>query len=257
MNMRILAIISGDYGRRHVDNIRKHGPADWAIEIWQAPAVLPPVIDYPEEYLPSSLDPADLILSFAEHKGVAELLPDIAEMCGAQAVIAAIDNEAWLPRGLARQLRGWLEEMDVAVATPKPLCALTETHYSIARRTQFEVTHPLIVEFARYFGQPELEITVDPETRQIKSAQVKRDAVCGCARYTAEKLVGVSADDAGEKAGLLHHHYPCLASMGKDSDYNDTLMHVSGNLLKDNVNAQVRPYRQIQQITPEGRVSDD
>jgi hypothetical protein len=255
--MRILAIISGDYGRRHVDNIRAHGPAAWAIETWQAPAVLPPVIDYPEEYLPTSLSPADLILSFAEHKGVAELLPDIAEMTGAQAVVAAIDNEAWLPRGLARQLRGWLEEINVAVATPKPLCALTETHYSIARRTKFEVTHPLIVEFARHFGQPELEITVDPETRQITAAEVKRDAVCGCARFTAEKLIGVSADEAGEKAGLLHHHYPCLASMGKDSDYNDTLMHVSGNLLKDNVNEQVRPFRRIQQITPEGRVSTD
>jgi hypothetical protein len=252
--MRILAIISGDYGQRHVDNIRKHGPADWEIAIWRAPAVLPPVIDYPEEYLPESLDPADLILSFAELKGVAELLPDIAEMTGAQAVVAAIDNEAWLPRGLARQLRGWLEEMEVAVATPKPLCALTETHYAIARRTQFEVSHPLIVEFARHFGQPELAISVDPETRTIEAIEVKRDAVCGCARYAAEKLIGVSADDAGEKAGLLHHHYPCLASMGKDLDYNDTLMHVSGNLLKDNVNEQVRPYRKIQQITPEGKV---
>ena len=213
------------------------------------------MIDYPEEYLPDSFAPADLILSFAELKGVAELLPDIAKMAGAQAVIAAIDNEAWLPRGLARQLRGWLGEMDVAVATPKPLCTLTETHYTIARRKTFEVTHPLIAEFARYFGQPELAITVDPETRQIAEALVTRDAVCGCARYAAEKLVGVSADDAGEKAGLLHHHYPCLASMGKDLDYNDTLMHVSGNILKDNVNDQVRPYRQVQQITPEGRVS--
>lgn len=253
--MRILAIISGDYGRRHLDNIRARGPADWEIETWRAPAVLPPVIDYPEEYLPDSFAPADLILSFAELKGVAELLPDIAKMAGAQAVIAAIDNEAWLPRGLARQLRGWLGEMDVAVATPKPLCTLTETHYTIARRKTFEVTHPLIAEFARYFGQPELAITVDPETRQIAEALVTRDAVCGCARYAAEKLVGVSADDAGEKAGLLHHHYPCLASMGKDLDYNDTLMHVSGNILKDNVNDQVRPYRQVQQITPEGRVS--
>ena len=52
------------------------------------------------ETLPS----ADLILAFAEHKGVAELLPDIAAMTGAAAVLAPVDNEAWLPRGLARQL---------------------------------------------------------------------------------------------------------------------------------------------------------
>jgi hypothetical protein len=70
----------------------------------------------------------------------------------------------------------------------------------------------------------------------------------------AERLVGIDVDEAGEQAGLLHHHYPCLASMGIDSDYGDTLMHVSGNVLKDNVNRQVHLYRQVHQIIPHGRV---
>ena len=164
-----------------------HGPQHWQITTWQAPAILPPVIDYPEDYLPSSLPPADLILSFAEHRGVAELLPDIAQMTGAQAVIAAIDNEAWLPRGLARQLRGWLERIGVGCATPKPLCSLTEDDFGVTRRQRIAYDHPLIREFARYFGQPEFEIEVDPETRQITAARVRRDAVCGCARYVAEE----------------------------------------------------------------------
>ena len=77
-NMRLLAIVSGEYGQRHVTNIRTHGPSTWTIETWQAPAVLPPVVDYPEDHLPESFPPADLILSFAELPGVAELLPDIA-----------------------------------------------------------------------------------------------------------------------------------------------------------------------------------
>jgi hypothetical protein len=66
----------------------------------------------------------------------------------------------------------------------------------------------------------------------------------------AQGLVGVSADDAEQEAGLLHHHYPCLASMGIDADYGDTLMHISGNLLKDNVGAQVKPFKRIQVIAP-------
>ena len=103
--MRILAIISGEYGQRHVDNIRQHGPSNWAIEVWRAPAVLPLIVDYPEDYVPDTLPPADLVLSFGEHRGIAELLPDVARVTGAQAVIAAVDSEAWLPRGLARQLR--------------------------------------------------------------------------------------------------------------------------------------------------------
>ena len=252
--MRILAIISGEYGIRHTDNLRKNGPAEWQIETWQAPATFPLVIDYPEDHLPESLPQADLVLSFAEHKGVAELLPEIAQMTGAKAVIAAVDSEAWLPRGLARQVRGWLARMDVACATPKPLCSLTETHYSLARRQQVEYEDPFIRAFARHFGQPDLHLTVDPQTRRITAAEVKRDAFCGCARHVAQGLVGVSVDEAEEKAGLLHHHYPCQASMGIDSDYSDTLMHVSGHLLRDNVAAQVRPFRHIRYLTPDGQV---
>ncbi|MEE8391908.1 MAG: DUF166 family protein, partial [Anaerolineae bacterium] len=132
--MRILAIITGEYGQRHVDNIRTHGPDDWRIEVWQAPAVLPPVLDYPEDYMPESLPPADLVLAFGENRGVAELVVEAARMTGAKAVIAPVDREAWLPRGLARQLRGWLAEMDVTCVTPKPLCSLTESDYGVTRR---------------------------------------------------------------------------------------------------------------------------
>jgi len=247
--MRILAIITGEYGQRHVDNIRAHGPADWQVEVWQAPAVLPPVIDYPEDYLPGSLPPADLLLAFGEHKGVAELVPEIARMTGVRAVIAPVDREEWLPRGLARQLRGWLAEMAVACVTPKPLCSLTETNYNVRRR-QEKYDDPLIAEFVRHFGRPEFRITVNPDTRVIAAAEVVRDAVCGCARHVAQGLVGVSADDAEQEAGLLHHHYPCLASMGVDPDFNDTLMHVSGNILKERVGEEVKPFKRVQYVVP-------
>ncbi len=248
--MRILAIVSGEYGQRHVENIRAHGPPDWTVEVWQAPAMLPPVIDEPEEYVPDALPLADLILSFGEHPGVAELLPDIVRVTGARAVVAAVDNEAWLPRGLARQLRGWLQDRGVVCVTPKPLCSLTDTHYSVGRRQRIEYDDPLIAEFARHFGRPNLRLTVDPQTRRITSVEVLRDAVCGCARHVAQGLVSVSVDDAEQEAGLLHHHYPCLASMGIDADYGDTLMHISGNLLKDNVGAQVKPFKRIQYFVP-------
>ncbi|MFN2283696.1 MAG: DUF166 domain-containing protein [Anaerolineae bacterium] len=256
--MRILAIISGEYGQRHVDNIRARGPKTWHIETWTAPAVLPPVIDYPEDYVPDTLPASDLILSFAENKGVAELLPDIARITGAQAVIAGVDREAWLPRGLARQLRGWLADIGVACVTPKPLCSLTETHYNVRQHQQSyaDSTLPgitLIAEFASHFGQPDLRITVDPQTRTITNVKVKRDAFCGCAHFVAKGLIGISADEAEHKAGLLHHHYPCMAGMIKDIDFNDTVMHVSGNILKDLVGEQVRPYKKIAYIAPDKR----
>jgi len=251
--MRILAIISGDYGARHVENIRKFGPSSWIIDTWQAPSAFPLIIDYPEDFIPGHLPETDLILSFAEHRGVAELLPDIAKLTNAKAVVAAIDNESWLPRGLARQLRDWLTDIGVVCATPKPLCSLTEKDFGVTRRQRIQFVSPHISEFATFFGQPSLLIQVDPKTRTILSAEVRRDAVCGCARYVAERLSGCPVDEATEKAGLLHHHYPCLASMGKDIDFGDTLMHVSGNVLKDNVEIQVRPYKRIQYISPAPR----
>ena len=253
--MRILAVISGEYGQRHVDNLRAHGPPDWQIEVWRAPAVLPAVIDDPQDYLPPKLPAADLVLAFGEHQGVAELIPGIVRMSGARAVIAPVDREEWLPRGLARQLRQWLADMNVACVTPKPLCSLTETHFNL-RQQREEYNDPLIAEVARHFGRPELRVTVDPDSRTITAVEVERDAFCGCARHVAEGLVGVSADEAEEKAGLLHHHYPCLAGMIRDEDFHDTLMHVSGNILKDQVAQQVKAHKRVVYIVP-GKRSDD
>ena len=248
--MRLLIIVNGVYGERHLSHLRQAAPVDWVVMDWRAPVMLPPVIDYPEEYLPPTLPAADLIVSLAEHKGVAELLPDVARMTGATAVLAPIDNEAWLPRGLARQLRGWLAQMGVDCITPKPLCALTETHYSLGRRQRVAYAQPLVAAVARYFGQPALQVVVDGETGRVTAVSVQRDTFCGCAQFVAAGLVGVSADEAAAQAGLRHHHFPCLASMGIDPDYGDTLMHISGNLLKENVAAQVKPFCHIPTITP-------
>ena len=59
----------------------------------------------------------------------------------------------------------------------------------------------------------------------------------------AAGLAGVAVDDAEQTAGMLHHHYPCLAGMAIDPEYNDTLMHVSGHLRVDEVARQVKPYK--------------
>lgn len=251
--MRILVITQGEYGKRMVHNLREHAPQGWTVGEWQAPAALPMVMDYPEDYLPAELPPTDLILSLGENPGVAELIPEIARRTGARAVIAPIDRPEWLPKGLARQLAKWLQDIGVNAVFPKPLCSLTETHYNV-RRHRVEYHDELVSEFARHFGRPRFVIMVDPSSKKIVTAQAERDAVCGCARYVAQGLVGVSADDAEFQAGMLHHHYPCLAAMGIEDDFADTVMHVSGNIYKDEIKEQVKPYVTVQYFTPHGRV---
>lgn len=245
--MRILAVVQGEYGQRHVANIRATGPSHWTVSTWSAPRALPSVIDEPEEFVPSALPQADLLLCFQEDGRAAQLIPEIALRSGAQAVIAAIDREEWLPRGLASQLSRWCEDRHVPAVFAKPLCSLTEQSSGLRGQT-LVYQSALISEFARHFGRPSFEIACDRETGAIRSVTVVRDACCGCAQTVASRLVGVRMDHAEETAGLAHHHHPCMAGMAVDPDFNDTLMHVSGNITKEAVRDALR--RRITCMTP-------
>lgn len=251
--MRILAIVQGEYGQRHAANIRANGPSQWSVATWSAPRVLPQIIDEPEEFLPASLPPADLLLCFQEDGRAAQLISEVALRSGAQAVIAPIDREEWLPRGLANQLSRWFQARRVPAVFPKPLCSLTEESSGL-RGMKTAYQSPLISEFARHFGMPLFEISCERGTGTIRSITVVRDACCGCARTVASRLEGAGMREAEETAGLAHHHHPCLAGMGVDPDFSDTLMHVSGNLTKDAVRDALR--RHLACMAPGGATGD-
>jgi hypothetical protein len=252
--LRILAITQGLWGERIAEHIKTTAPPHWSMDSWGVQRALPQIIDDPEDFLPAVLPEVDLILSLGEVGGLAQLIPAVASRTGAQAVIAPIDRQEALPSGLARQLQTWLEQIDVACICPKPFCSLSESSYNRSPRTQ-SYDHPTIRRFAEYFGRPEFEVSV--EDGYIVAIEVTRDSACGCAHHVAENLVGTPVYEAIEKAGLLHHHFPCLASMGKDVDYNDTLMHVSGNFLKDSLKEELKPHLSIVYISPHGRVDDE
>jgi hypothetical protein len=239
--MKILAVSSGIYGQRIVGNLLAHAPREWQVIEWRAQASYPIVIDEPLEFLPAHLNQSDLVLALGEHPGIAELIPDVCRLTGASAVIAPIDRNEWLPKGLANQLAGWLRTMGISSVFPKPFCSLTETSYSL-RGERVEYDDVLISEFAHVFGKPRFSIQVNDQT--ITQAEVERASPCGCSLFVADGLRGVDANDAEFEAGMLHHHYPCLASMGIDPSYGDTLMHVSGNLTGDAITAAIKPHRQ-------------
>lgn len=252
---RVLIVTQGTWGERIADNVGAFHPADWEVNRWAAPAALPLIIDYPEDYLPATLPAADLVLALGETPAVAQLVPDIARLSGATAVIAPIDRNESLPAGLVKQLRGWLADIGVAAVFPKPFCSLTDTTYN----------HPPIIakydnepirRFARIFGKPRFTASI-PTNGNLSVMLVERDAACGCARHVAHGLGGTKVEDAEHNAGMLHHHYPCLASMNQDLDYHDTLMHVSGNILREAVHQEIADYLDpIQYLRPQGLVDD-
>jgi hypothetical protein len=221
--MRILAIVQGNYGKRMAEAWQEHGPAGWEIETLEITASLPTMMEEPLEFLPQQIPKADLVISLGEHPGVAELLPAIVKASGASAVIAPVDNRAWLPPGLAKQVERALQKMGVTICFPVTFCALQEK----------DSADPLIQEFAHLFGAPEVEIAVEAD--RVKEVRVIRSAPCGSTYFVAEGLKGTKVMDAEEKSGILHHNYPCLATMNVDWQFHDTLMHRAGYFTKQAV----------------------
>lgn len=252
--MRILAIVQGHYGQRMVDNIRSRGPADWTIETFRPPAALPIIVDDPEEFLPASLPQVDLLLALIENPSTAQLLPSIARSSGAKAVLCPIDNSAWVPPGLKNQLQRELGDLGIESAFPKPFCTLTEETAGY-RRAAEPYSSQTIAEFARHFGRPRLNLRVNTQTGTIEGVEVIRGAPCGSTHYMAERLEGTLVEDALPNAGLISHQYPCLASMDReqiDDRLVDTLMHVSGYVVNEEVEEQLRPYKKQPQYFAPG-----
>jgi len=258
--MRILAAVQGNWGRRKVENIRNNGPAAWSIEVFEPPLALPQIVDDPDEFLPNDLPQADLLLYLGESPGTAQLLPAIVRKCRARSVIAPVDNSAWLPSGLAGQIKKELGDAGIASVFPKPFCTLTAKSYNY-RRSAEQYDDSLIAEFTSHFGMPQVRVSVDPGSKKVERVDVIRDAACGNTRYVAHGLIGVSADDAEFEAGMLHHHYPCLAAMTVeqiDDRLQDTLMHVAGYIMRDNIAEQVKPFKKpAQYAKPSEYVEED
>lgn len=252
----LLCVTQGQWGKRIADNIGRHCPATWKVHQYSIPRVLPLIIDDPADFLSQAIPPSDLVLALGETPALAQLIPELVRLSGARSVIAPIDRNESLPPGLAAQLKGWLMELGVAVVFPKPLCSLTETTFNQPPIVA-TYTDPLIRAFAARFGRPELLVAVNDDNG-IGQVTVTRDSACGCARFVAEGLVGCSVEQAEYEAGMLHHHYPCLASMNQDPDYADTLMHVSGHILRVTVKEQIQDHLQpVAYLRPPGKAEAD
>lgn len=211
--MRILCVVNGLYGERIAAHLRRAAPADWDVLSWSGPAHLPAIVDEPQCCLPDALPQAELLITLAESPGLSDLATDLAAMCGARAVIAPVDRYSWLPQGLAGQLAHRCRELGLGFAAPSPFCSLSKHSDG----------HDLIDAFADHFGLPEFSCEVTDG--RIVSTRWFREAPCGNTRFVAERLVGASVGSAVERAGLLHHYYPCLASMEQATAGAHTILH--------------------------------
>jgi len=192
------------------------------------PSELPQIVEEPEEFV-EGLGLAgqwDLVVFLGESPSAFSLLPTILKRICTRVVIAPADDYSWLPLGLERQIRSELESLGVSVVFPRTFCTLAP------------VGNPPVDEFARIFGSPELEVTV--EDGVVKTVGVVRGSPCGSTWYLAEKLPGTKVDEAAERGALLVQTYPCLASRRIDRFFSDAPIHVAGRVASKAVNSALK-----------------
>jgi hypothetical protein len=222
--VRVLVVTQRQWGQRIADHVQRTAPTGWQIAVWRGPVDLPLVLDEPEAYLPDAPPEADLLLLLTESPGMTDLAPDVAQLCGAQAVILPVDKRSWAPPGLIGQVKRRLERMGVAGAFPTPFCCLVPGPRQ----------HPLIRAFARRYGRPELACTV--QDGYIASCQALRETPCGNTGYIVPRLANVPVPEAAERVGLLHHYYPCWGGTGVDPvQGTHSLMHIAATMAQKSV----------------------
>jgi hypothetical protein len=201
------------------------------VDAYQVPRSLPALLDDASEYLPSELGAGDVIIAINIHP---ELLLEIPNMVGGgstRALIAPIEDPNWIKPGLQRQVTQACVRNDIESAFPKPFCSL-------------EPITPAIEEFCEQFkvGVPTFRLRLSGG--KVAAVEVVRGSPCGLTRFVGEKLVGLPADDSlPEKAGQLHHGYPCLGSMNLDPATGDTIMHKSLYMIRDRVKEALEEAR--------------
>lgn len=242
--MQLLILIQGNYGQRIADHIDASKPEGWRVKTWFVPPIAESIVDDPHSYLPEDLPQADLILHLAETAQAAQLLPAVVEKSGARGVIASIDSSAWIPLGLRNQLRRELGKKEVVIVYPEPLCSIDEQTVGFYEQNKQPYTSAIISEFARHFGKPEVDLTLD-ENGRISAAKILRGSPCGSSHYTAGRIIGLEAKNAVPKAGLMCLHYPCLASMQFEQTDNgvDTIMHTSGRVFNEAMEKALQSVR--------------
>jgi thymidylate synthase len=129
-----------------------------------------------------------------------------------------VDDRSACPPGLQKQVEKRLGAMGIPCAFPRPFCAFDGG------------PHELLEAFARSFGRP--KFLVRAEGDRVGTVEVLRDAPCGSARFVAGILPGTRLPEAPDAGALRHHHHPCLASMEIDPDLEDTIMHLSGYIVR-------------------------
>ncbi|KAF5436656.1 hypothetical protein C5S35_08055 [Candidatus Methanophagaceae archaeon] len=254
--MDLIVIYSGEFGERVIGNLinystfciscadacthckeAKYGFADNIKGFFKLPepSLLPAFIeDSAGEYLPNEFPDADIAIVSEIHNDLLLELPLILKGAGIKGMIVPQESAAMIARPQVEEL---CDREGIEVAFPKPFCDL---------HLQPQDDKPLIRRFAEEFGIGRPEVRVDVEKRgRITQVEVLRSAPCGSTWFVAKQLEGVEVEDKRElydRISESHHSYPCTASMERDSEIGDTILHRAGYLIREAVEEALKTH---------------
>jgi hypothetical protein len=194
---------------------------------------MPDFIEDAEDFLPKYIPEADIAIAINLHPDVLAALPE--KINGKiKALIVPVEEPHWCSPGLAKQLKEKCDELGIEFAAPKPFCNLRESE-------EFNLINRFIREFG--IGFPEFEIFSDQDGKL--KVRILRSQPCGAAWYIGIKLRGLDSeilDNIRELWNVVseaHHSYPCTASMEKDNEYGETLLHIAGYIARHAVDVAI------------------
>lgn len=130
------------------------------------------------------------------------------------------------PAPIARlQIEAVCAREGIEIAFPKPFCDLQP-------RNDLPLIKRIVEEFK--IGRPEVKVEVDRRGR-IAHVDVLRSAPCGSTWFVAKQLTGVEVKNTQElydRISEAHHSYPCTASMERDRELGDTILHKAGYMIR-------------------------
>lgn len=190
--MRVIVFQIGEEGKHIIKGLREHSNMD--VASFTVDEDLPQIIENPQDFLDHNFE-ADLIFDHTHHRDLSEHLVRIAKKKGIPIIVPGTN------------IKGAI--------TPRICCSL-----SLGDKLQG----------FKKFGYPEFEVGVEDGT--ITDIKVVRGAPCGATWTAAEKVKGMTVEDAISRIAL-EVQFLCKARAGYDvAKSKKAPLHLAGEVHK-------------------------
>jgi hypothetical protein len=212
------------YAIRFVKVLRANSGKNIA-QVIKTPASLPYFIDDPADHLPHVFKAHDVLVCINIHEELLLHIPLLAKEAGCRAILVPREDHEWVTPWTMESISQQCTDLGMDIAFPKPFCALEK-----------DDLHPVINVFIDAFKIGRPKVNVEIAGTVVKRFDVEVSAPCGDTYYVARNM---KDRDVGDKldwwTAKFWGSYPCIGSMKIDPETNDSVQHLAGHILIEEV----------------------